>query len=78
MANLQSDRPRSNLISITFDDGYENNYSVAWPILRRYGIPAPFYLAINFIEKSRLYWVDQVEHWLNLRENIEIELHFDN
>ena len=30
--------PRS--VVITFDDGYEETYTVAWPLLRRFGFPA--------------------------------------
>ncbi len=38
---------------ITFDDGYEDVYSHAYPILLRYKIPAVVYLATEFIETGR-------------------------
>lgn len=53
--------------AVTFDDGFENNYSVAAPILKDFNIPATFYLTIDFIENNHMSWIDHVEYCL---ENI--------
>lgn len=37
-------------IAITFDDGYLNNYTLAWPILKKYNIPATFYITTESFE----------------------------
>ena len=37
---------------ITLDDGFEDNYSNAFPILRRYQIPAIIYLATGLVGKT--------------------------
>lgn len=51
--------PRS--VAITFDDGFSNVYHNAWPILRRYGLKATFYLATGFVDTGRASWTDQLE-----------------
>ena len=47
--------------SITFDDGFENNYSIAKPILEKLSIPATFYISTNLIDKNLMTWIDQIE-----------------
>jgi peptidoglycan/xylan/chitin deacetylase (PgdA/CDA1 family) len=47
-------------LMITFDDGYEDNYSHAYPILKRHGLKGMFFLAADYIGTGRLFWWDQV------------------
>ncbi|MBF0565704.1 MAG: polysaccharide deacetylase family protein [Nitrospirae bacterium] len=50
---LQSvDCPVENLAAVTFDDGYMDNYDVAYPILRRMGIHATFFISSGFIDSA--------------------------
>jgi peptidoglycan/xylan/chitin deacetylase (PgdA/CDA1 family) len=52
--------PRAAMI--TFDDGYRDNYTVAYPILRRRGLPATIFLATDHIESAEPFWWDRVAH----------------
>jgi peptidoglycan/xylan/chitin deacetylase (PgdA/CDA1 family) len=47
-------------ISITFDDGYYDFYHKAWPLLKKYNIPASLYVATNFIDKKEWLWPDKI------------------
>ena len=47
---------------LTFDDGFENNYSVVAPILEEFNVPATFYITTDFIESNRPSWIDMVEY----------------
>lgn len=38
-------------VALTFDDGYENFYEHAWPILQRYRFPAMVYLIAGLVGK---------------------------
>lgn len=39
-------------VAITMDDGFKDNYEVAYPIFRKYNIPFCIYIASGFIEQS--------------------------
>lgn len=58
-------RPR---LILTFDDGYEDNYVNALPILKEYGYTAIFYLAANYIDTSKMYPLD-IEESNRLEQN---------
>lgn len=36
---------------VTFDDGYKDNYINAYPILKKYNIPATFFIATGYVNK---------------------------
>lgn len=50
----------SNAVAITFDDGYRDNFTYAFPILRRLGLPATLFLAAGCIEDRKGLWYDEV------------------
>ncbi|MFH1782214.1 MAG: polysaccharide deacetylase family protein [Candidatus Omnitrophota bacterium] len=44
-------------VSITFDDGYENNYKNAYPVLKKYGIKATIFITpFNIGKEGYLTW----------------------
>ena len=48
-------------VAVTFDDGFLNNRTEAWPVLECYGIPATIYLATGYIGSGRMMWTDRLE-----------------
>lgn len=57
------DLPKNTYL-ITFDDGFENNYSIAAPILKHFKIPAIFYFSSDFVENNSVSWIDKIEYCL--------------
>jgi hypothetical protein len=42
----------AKVFAVTFDDGYENNYLNAWPILRELKVPATIFLATKYLDSE--------------------------
>jgi predicted ATP-grasp superfamily ATP-dependent carboligase/peptidoglycan/xylan/chitin deacetylase (PgdA/CDA1 family) len=49
-------------VAITFDDGYRDNYLHAYPILRRHGVPATFYLTTGCLDGAEPLWTSQIRY----------------
>jgi peptidoglycan/xylan/chitin deacetylase (PgdA/CDA1 family) len=53
---------RGTVLLITFDDGYIDCYTQAYPILRSHGIPATFFLPTAFVGTGQLPWWDKIAY----------------
>jgi peptidoglycan/xylan/chitin deacetylase (PgdA/CDA1 family) len=60
-------------IVITIDDGYLNNYTRAYPVLKAHGLPAVIYLTTGFIGTNKAPWVDDLMDLLLLTKTKELQ-----
>jgi peptidoglycan/xylan/chitin deacetylase (PgdA/CDA1 family) len=59
-SELLSDRKVGPTVTITFDDGYRDLYSCAFPVLQKYEIPATIYLIGQSMESGEAPWYDRL------------------
>ena len=57
---LQRGQLPRRAVAVTFDDGYRDNYEHAWPILKKHGIPATFFVVTGALDRSLRLWWDVV------------------
>jgi peptidoglycan/xylan/chitin deacetylase (PgdA/CDA1 family) len=48
-------------LAVTFDDGYANNYRLAFPVLQKYGFPATVFVTTGFVDGTTPLWGDWLE-----------------
>ena len=51
-------------VAITFDDGYEDNFSAAFPLLKKHGLPATFFVTAGWVESARVLWWDRLHEYV--------------
>ncbi len=54
------DKASNGRVAITFDDGYEDNFRVALPILQRFSTPACIFVVTNLIGRTEALWWDRL------------------
>jgi peptidoglycan/xylan/chitin deacetylase (PgdA/CDA1 family) len=64
VTRLTAGEKTDGVAAVTFDDGYADNYLCAFPILSRMGIPATIFLATDYIEHARPFWMDRLAWYL--------------
>jgi peptidoglycan/xylan/chitin deacetylase (PgdA/CDA1 family) len=57
-----------NTYALTFDDGFENNYSIAAPILNDLNLPTTFYFSTDFVDNNTMSWIDKLEYCLEAKK----------
>ena len=57
-------RPPPRALLISFDDGYDDNYRVAYPILKEMGLSAMFFVSTGHIDSGAPYAYDWLVHML--------------
>jgi len=60
LKNIYEKDSREIYAAINFDDGYMDNYLYAYPVLKRYSVPATIFLTTDYIGKRPVFWWDRV------------------
>ena len=65
---------------VTFDDGWEDTYREAWPVLRRYDIPAIVFLPVGLIGGEGTFWQERMAQllfaaWQRQRRDVSFARH---
>jgi peptidoglycan/xylan/chitin deacetylase (PgdA/CDA1 family) len=61
---LQAERSRRPVAAITFDDGFQNTYDLAFPILRRLELPATVFPVTGLIDTDDTIWYCRLDQAL--------------
>ncbi|HNT64680.1 MAG TPA: polysaccharide deacetylase family protein [bacterium] len=58
---LLMEKKITNSVVITFDDGYRDNYTNAYPLLKKYGFPWTLFVTVNPVKNQLLLWYDSIK-----------------
>lgn len=73
-SQVLEDTGQSLRFAVTLDDGYEDNFRVAAPILRRLGVPATFFAVSDYVGSDRLFWWEQLAEMMRATRAPSIDL----
>lgn len=62
---------------ITFDDGWMDNYNYAYPLLKKYDIPAIIFLSTNYMGSLKTFWFQNLDNILSFAKD-ELSLGLQN
>lgn len=71
-------QPPPRAFAITFDDGFENNLTVAVPVLADFRLSATFYITTDFVERNLMSWTDRIEWAFEEAGTVRIALPWDD
>ena len=57
---LKQGKIKGNPVVVTFDDGFASNYHLAFPLLKKYEVPATIYVTANLVGTSEYTWSDRI------------------
>ena len=71
---IKSESVETDQVVITVDDGYQDFYDIAFPVLQEEGVPATFFVTTGFIDGRIWLWPDLLEYALEHTNRDELNL----
>jgi peptidoglycan/xylan/chitin deacetylase (PgdA/CDA1 family) len=65
----RGNKPVGKMVAITFDDGYQDFYDNAWPVLKKYGYPSAVFLVSGLIGGENIWDSDTLRVRKRLMDN---------
>jgi peptidoglycan/xylan/chitin deacetylase (PgdA/CDA1 family) len=62
--DFNNNRVKPYSLALTFDDGHHDFYTNAWPILKKYNLPASLYITTGFVDGTTWLWPDLLKYIL--------------
>jgi len=62
--DLNNNKIKPYSLALTFDDGHFDFYTSAWPILKKYNLPASLYITTGFVDGTTWLWPDLIKYIL--------------
>ncbi len=70
---LNRGRCKTPFVCLTFDDGYHDNYSNAWPVLKKEKVPFAIYVTTGFIDNQLpMWWYPNEQLGMSREELLEL------
>lgn len=71
-------KSNKRFICFTFDDGYLNNYTLAYPIFKKHNIPFAVYIATNMVSQQSPIWWRALEDLLLKHQSFDFTFENDH
>ena len=77
LPKISSKASQCNYATISFDDGYKDNFIYALPILNKYKVKASFYVVTDSIEKNIPTWTYILDYLFQNSKISKLKIDFD-
>lgn len=64
LSELRDGQKKPYTLALTFDDGHYDFYENAWPLLKKYQLPASLYITTGFVDGQSWLWPDLIKFLL--------------
>ena len=74
LSEVSSNQIKPYTMAITFDDGHQDFYYNAWPILKKHHVPASLYVTTGFVNNDTWLWPDLLKYVILNAKNKSIDI----
>lgn len=64
LQDIKNNTTKPYSLALTFDDGHYDFYTNAWPILKKFNVPASLYITTGFVDGTTWLWPDLLKYIL--------------